>query len=69
MHACRQMTCGGLVVIVVVDSPVTLAEPTLLDYLGIISLVAVLGKVAWKMLFWGGGALSEADVVTSVGLV
>lgn len=49
--------------------PIALAAAVLLDLLGIDVGVAVLGEEAREVLDGDGGALSDALVVTVVGLV
>ena len=51
------------------NSPVALARALLLDVLGVGVDVATLGEVAREMLFGAGGAIGEADVITSIGFV
>lgn len=51
------------------DIPVSSAKATLLDNLGISTVVAILGKVTGKVLLRLGGAIGKASVVTVVLLV
>jgi hypothetical protein len=53
----------------VTSLPVAFATAILLGLLGISINEAVLGKVSWKVLLWGGSAVSKASVVTVVLLV
>lgn len=52
-----------------VNSPVAFAAALLLGGGWVDALVAGLAKVAWEVLFRGGGAIGEADVVAVGGLV
>jgi hypothetical protein len=51
------------------DIPVALASPVLLDLLGLLVRVAVLGEEARQVLLGGSGAVGEAGVVLLVELV
>ena len=51
------------------DSPIAFAAALLLGVGGVLAGVAGFGEVAWEMLFWGRGAVGEADVVAVVALV
>lgn len=48
--------------------PIGLATTTLLDLLGILASMTVLGEEARKMLLWGGSAISQTGVVLVVVL-
>jgi hypothetical protein len=50
-------------------TPIALAATVLLDLLGVGIGIAMLAKEAWDMLNGEGGSLSNALVVTVVGLV
>lgn len=50
------------------DIPVGLATTTLLDLLGILASMTVLGEEAREVLLWGGSTVSQTSVVLVVVL-